>query len=197
MKPNAPVEYRGEFKPIATSAPGVRLCEHLPLLAKQAHHLAVINSVAARSTRTIITPATTTTSPAMCPIRSFLTLGNNRTPFPDDWPFMGTVVGSRRPPHGHLAERDHAAAQAEQAARTPGPASSRPGSASSTIRSIVHGNLERPLEFRAPALTLEGGVVAGPARRSRLDARRPRRRPPRVRFAARRGTWGRTARASR
>src|SRR6187200_2039244 len=45
MKPDAPVEYRGPFKPIATSAPGVRLCEHLPLLAKQAHHLAVINSV--------------------------------------------------------------------------------------------------------------------------------------------------------
>src|SRR5262249_49178449 len=43
MKPDAPVEYRGEFKPIATSAPGVRLCEHLPLLAKQAHHLAVVN----------------------------------------------------------------------------------------------------------------------------------------------------------
>src|SRR5215510_13607951 len=45
MKPAAPAEYRGEFKPIPTSAPGVRLCEHLPLLAKQAHHLAVINSL--------------------------------------------------------------------------------------------------------------------------------------------------------
>jgi hypothetical protein len=32
MKPDAPVEYRGPFKPIAASAPGVRLCEHLPLL---------------------------------------------------------------------------------------------------------------------------------------------------------------------
>src|SRR2546423_1350949 len=45
MKPDAPVEYRGIFNPIATSAPGVRLCEHLPLLSKEAHHLAVINSV--------------------------------------------------------------------------------------------------------------------------------------------------------
>ena len=45
MKPDAPREYRGEFRPIASSAPGVRICEHLPLLARQAHHLAVINSL--------------------------------------------------------------------------------------------------------------------------------------------------------
>ena len=47
LKPNAPDSHRGPFQPIETSAPGVRLCEHLPLLAKQAHHLAVINSVGA------------------------------------------------------------------------------------------------------------------------------------------------------
>ena len=45
MKPDAPEEYRGSFRPIATSAPGVRLCEHLPLTAKQAHHLAIVNSL--------------------------------------------------------------------------------------------------------------------------------------------------------
>src|SRR5262245_9414089 len=45
LKPNAPDSHRGPFRPIETTAPGVRLSEHLPLLAKQAHHLAVINSV--------------------------------------------------------------------------------------------------------------------------------------------------------
>src|SRR5712664_4545339 len=30
MKPNAPADFRGEFRPIATSAPGLLLCEHLP-----------------------------------------------------------------------------------------------------------------------------------------------------------------------
>src|SRR5690349_20565450 len=45
MKPAAPAEVRGPFKPIATSAPGVRLSEHLPLVARQAHHLAVLNAV--------------------------------------------------------------------------------------------------------------------------------------------------------
>src|SRR5262245_12338661 len=34
MKPDAPAEYRGEFRPAATSSPGVTLCEHLPYLAK-------------------------------------------------------------------------------------------------------------------------------------------------------------------
>src|SRR5262245_39594868 len=30
MKPGAPAEYRGEFRPIATNVPGVQVCEHLP-----------------------------------------------------------------------------------------------------------------------------------------------------------------------
>src|ERR1700677_3031143 len=37
MKPDAPVEIRGQFNPIATSAPGVQICELLPRLAKQMH----------------------------------------------------------------------------------------------------------------------------------------------------------------
>ncbi len=45
MKPDAPEEYRGPFKPVATSAPGIQLCEHLPHLAKQAHHLAIVRSL--------------------------------------------------------------------------------------------------------------------------------------------------------
>src|SRR4051812_12317442 len=45
MKPDAPAEYRGSFRPVATTAPGIRLCEHLPHLAKQAHHLAVVRSL--------------------------------------------------------------------------------------------------------------------------------------------------------
>ncbi|MFM8405706.1 MAG: DUF1501 domain-containing protein, partial [Pirellulaceae bacterium] len=42
MKPMAPLEYRGPFEPRATSAPGLWLCEHLPMLGKQAHHLALV-----------------------------------------------------------------------------------------------------------------------------------------------------------
>jgi hypothetical protein len=45
MKPEAPEGVRGEFKPIATTVPGLQFCEHLPLLARQAHHLTLVRSV--------------------------------------------------------------------------------------------------------------------------------------------------------
>src|SRR6266404_7038402 len=41
LKPDAPVEIRGEFNPIATNVPGLQVCEHLPLLAARADRLAV------------------------------------------------------------------------------------------------------------------------------------------------------------
>src|SRR5436305_1106344 len=45
LKPDAPEEYRGEFKPIATNVPGVRICEHLPRLAQCADKFAVVRAV--------------------------------------------------------------------------------------------------------------------------------------------------------
>jgi hypothetical protein len=44
-KPEAPVEIRGEFQPIATSAPGIQLGEVLPKLASEAKHFSLIRSV--------------------------------------------------------------------------------------------------------------------------------------------------------
>jgi Protein of unknown function (DUF1501) len=44
-KPDAPDEIRGEFEPIATSVAGISFSEHLPLLARQAHRLAVVRSM--------------------------------------------------------------------------------------------------------------------------------------------------------
>lgn len=45
LKPNAPAEYRGEFRPIASTVPGMDFCEHLPRHAAIADKLAVIRSV--------------------------------------------------------------------------------------------------------------------------------------------------------
>src|SRR5581483_1035751 len=44
-KPEAPAEIRGEFGAIATRVPGLRLCEHMPLLAQAARHYTVVRSV--------------------------------------------------------------------------------------------------------------------------------------------------------
>ena len=45
LKPNAPAEVRGEFKPISTEVPNMHVCEHLPELAKRANQFAIIRSV--------------------------------------------------------------------------------------------------------------------------------------------------------
>jgi hypothetical protein len=45
MKPQASREIRGDFQPIATSAPGVQVCEHLPLLAGAMHHVCLVRSM--------------------------------------------------------------------------------------------------------------------------------------------------------
>src|SRR5580692_7350171 len=37
LKPEAPAEIRGPYKPISTSVPGTQICEHLPLCAKIAN----------------------------------------------------------------------------------------------------------------------------------------------------------------
>ncbi len=45
LKPDAPVEVRGEFKPIPTNVAGIQICEHLPLLARCADKYAIIRGI--------------------------------------------------------------------------------------------------------------------------------------------------------
>jgi hypothetical protein len=45
LKPEAPAEIRGEFRPIATNVPGIDICEHLPRLARMADKLTIIRSL--------------------------------------------------------------------------------------------------------------------------------------------------------
>ena len=45
LKPNAPVEVRGEFKPIPTNVAGVQICEHMPMLAVRADKYAIIRGI--------------------------------------------------------------------------------------------------------------------------------------------------------
>lgn len=45
LKPDAPLEYRGEFSPIASSITGIDVCEHMPLLAQRMNQLAVVRTL--------------------------------------------------------------------------------------------------------------------------------------------------------
>src|SRR6185503_19393186 len=45
LKPEAPLEFRGEFNPIPTRTPGIQICEHLPELAKRSARRALCRSL--------------------------------------------------------------------------------------------------------------------------------------------------------
>ncbi len=159
MKPNAPAEIRGEFRPIATSAPAIRLCEHLPLLARQAHHLAVVNSLGHGDKGTGDHHAGYYYNlTGHAPDPSFRALLNDRKPLADDWPFIGSVVAAKRPPHPYLP-------QPITLPQKPGaPQYTRPGQFAAKLGvqhdpAYVLGSREKPNAFAAPALALEGPVT--------------------------------------
>jgi hypothetical protein len=158
LKPDAPDDYRGPFRPIESTAPGVRLSEHLPLLSQQAHHLAVVNSVGATVNTNDHHAGYYYNLTGHVPDRTFLTLGNNRTPYADDWPYMGSVVAAKRPPHEHLP---NAITLPHKPSRLP---YTRPGQFAARLGLehdplYVDGSVEEPLKFRAPALVLEGDTT--------------------------------------
>jgi hypothetical protein len=44
LKPDAPAEFRGEFRPIDTNVPGIQVCEHLPRTARQMDKFSLVRS---------------------------------------------------------------------------------------------------------------------------------------------------------
>jgi hypothetical protein len=91
LKPGAPAEIRGEFKPIATKVPGIQICEHFPRLAERTDRLAILRSM----THNNVDHTTST---------HFLLTG--QPPLPGktretDWPHLGAVLsrlGRGKPP---------------------------------------------------------------------------------------------------
>ncbi len=45
LKPEAPAEFRGPFRPIATSLVGAHICEHMPLQAKLMHRCTLVRGI--------------------------------------------------------------------------------------------------------------------------------------------------------
>jgi hypothetical protein len=88
-KPDAPVDIRGEFRPIATRTPGVRICEHLPLLAARSDRWALVRSLTHPSNdhsagHHIMLTGRSKLPPGFIP----------NAPTPRDWPSIAAVAGA-------------------------------------------------------------------------------------------------------
>ena len=91
LKPDAPAEVRGEFNPIATDITGIQVSEHLPLLAQQTHHMAIVRSMHHKDTAHGRGMYCNMTGHA--PTRSEINLPPSR----DDWPSLAAMVSAFRP----------------------------------------------------------------------------------------------------
>jgi hypothetical protein len=97
LKPNAPAEIRGEFRPIATRTPGVQICEHLPLLAQRSDQWALVRSL---------------THPSNGHSEGHMMMLSGRTPLPPgfsgnmpkptDWPSLAAIAGAVTRPRNNL-----------------------------------------------------------------------------------------------
>jgi hypothetical protein len=94
LKPDAPREVRGEFKPVATRVPGLTVTEHLPRLAAQANRYAVLRSVTHRDNDHAIGAYLALTGYSH-PKNAILGIEPPATP--QDLPSVGSLVGRLRP----------------------------------------------------------------------------------------------------
>lgn len=96
MKPDAPADIRGEFKPIKTNVPGIEITEHLPKLAQMADRYSLVRSVTHKDNgHGSAMYANFTGWPHPLP---------NTNPIPDanDYPAYGSVISAVHPPPGPI-----------------------------------------------------------------------------------------------
>ena len=82
MKPDAPENIRGEFRPIASQVPGIHVCEHLPRMSQRTDKLCIVRSMTHDNGDH--TPSTHYLLTGMAPPRSI----DKRS----QWPHMGAVL---------------------------------------------------------------------------------------------------------
>jgi Protein of unknown function (DUF1501) len=190
LKPDAPAEIRGEFRPIRTRTPGIDICEHLPQLASCSPLWALVRSMSHPSNGHSEGHAMMLTG------RTPLPPGfSGNSPTPADWPSIAAIAGQVTRRRGILPA---AAVLPEKivhnTGRTiPGQFAGQMGSArdpwfieASPYRPRIYGAypdyaftmapeaalVRDDSVFRAPSLNLPNGVTPGQLndRRGLLDA---------------------------
>jgi hypothetical protein len=160
MKPDAPVEIRGEFKPIASTLPGVPVSEHLPLFARQIHRGTLIRS-AHHSVNNSHGAAVYTSLTG----HDQGELGGRAQP--TDYPAIGSVVSLCRPPKATIVpfvQMPYIVAEGAGGPPQPGFFGGWLGRSLDPLFVLKDPNAP---DFAMPELSLPGGVDL-----SRLGARR-------------------------
>ncbi len=93
LKPDAPSDYRGEFRPIPTNVPGIEISEHLPKIAELADRFSLVRSLShespghVNSTHTLVTgyPGDLNEIPPYRPNH------------PNAWSVITRLLGEKRP----------------------------------------------------------------------------------------------------
>src|SRR5262245_16024108 len=89
-KPDAPAEIRGEFRPIATNVPGIKICELLPRTAAIVDQLAIV--------RSMCTHSDLHDASGYWVLTGYKYLGQqSRQISPTDWPYLGSVIRMLKP----------------------------------------------------------------------------------------------------
>lgn len=171
LKPEAPPEVRGEFRPIATTVPGIQICEHLPLTAQWMHKMALVRSLTHKAGchntvptytghEAMIADNTTTTErypPSMGSVCEYLRVkeGRDRGGLPDYiyMPcYLGWGQGIRRPgPYGGFLGKRYDALTTEcEPFMAPGVPKPSPGAPQ-----VPHGMPRLPSSQPLDGLTLD------------------------------------------
>ncbi|MCA9076521.1 MAG: DUF1501 domain-containing protein [Planctomycetaceae bacterium] len=106
LKPHAPDTVRSEYSPIATSTPGLTICEHLPMLAQRSHLWGLCRTLSHPSNEhsaghQIVLSGRTMLPPLFNPVK----------PLATDWPSIAAIAGdatvsrNNLPPAAVLPER--------------------------------------------------------------------------------------------
>ncbi len=91
MKPDAPAEIRGEFRPMATRVPGLHICEHLPRLASRSDKYAIVRTLSHRENNHLVATHHVLTGHQQ-PGAFFDKVASR-----DDWPSYASTLDHLRP----------------------------------------------------------------------------------------------------
>jgi hypothetical protein len=152
LKPDAPADVRGEFKPVETNVSGIQICEHYREMAKIADKFAILRSV----THPGIDHSTSAYE--MLTGRRHPNPGERRDPGPDDFPHLGAVLARYHavqrpvPPFVAMPETFYITGGAPQ---IPGQTGGFMGRQYDPFR--ITGDFSKP-SFRVPDITLPDDV---------------------------------------